>query len=238
MKIKSLKVVWFKQTKLLTGCRVAYGWKGRFCKVANSRNKWKTKTKTNAQNLSFEPELNQRPKDYFLETAYSPPLYQLSYRRKMKKECQEWVKTVSTIALGSNGLPYVLLFTTANQHPKKGTKLTFLQDCISVTKLPVFCQIVHSSCKIVGGGSIKVGVPVMTHMKSVYGLTKKLAHSLVTLPHFLRWAKRRGWTPLRTIPVDSSPAKSNNKIANKSVNTLPGSFYSKRIGTEGKDGKE
>lgn len=30
---------------------------------------------------SFEPELNQRPKDGRVKGAYSPPLYQLSYRR-------------------------------------------------------------------------------------------------------------------------------------------------------------
>ena len=30
---------------------------------------------------SFEPESNQRPKDVCYLTNYSPPLYQLSYRR-------------------------------------------------------------------------------------------------------------------------------------------------------------
>ena len=30
---------------------------------------------------SFEPESNQRPKDVHTGVAYSPPLYQLSYRR-------------------------------------------------------------------------------------------------------------------------------------------------------------
>lgn len=81
------------------------------------------------------------------------------------------------------------------------------------------CQIVHSSRKTVGGGSVKVGVLLMTHMKSVYVLTKKFAHSLVTLPHFLSWTRNRGRPPLHTILHNSSPAKSNNKIANKTVNT-------------------
>ncbi len=31
---------------------------------------------------SFEPESNQRPKDCWCNVYYSPPLYQLSYRRK------------------------------------------------------------------------------------------------------------------------------------------------------------
>ena len=34
---------------------------------------------------SFEPESNQRPKDYCFYVHYSPPLYQLSYRRKDEK---------------------------------------------------------------------------------------------------------------------------------------------------------
>lgn len=61
----------------------------------------------------------------------------------------------------------------------------------------------------------------MTHLKSVYGLTKKFAHSLVTLPHFLSWTMNRGRPPLHTILHNTSPAKSNNKTANKTVNTSP-----------------
>ena len=34
-----------------------------------------------ASGTSFEPESNQRPKDAHTYPAYSPPLYQLSYRR-------------------------------------------------------------------------------------------------------------------------------------------------------------
>ena len=38
---------------------------------------------------SFEPDLNQRPMDICLKVNYSPPLYQLSYRRwyKLKQLC-------------------------------------------------------------------------------------------------------------------------------------------------------
>ena len=34
---------------------------------------------------SFEPDLNQRPMDIWLKNNYSPPLYQLSYRRMDRK---------------------------------------------------------------------------------------------------------------------------------------------------------
>ena len=34
-----------------------------------------------ATGTSFEPESNQRPKDVRTDPVYSPPLYQLSYRR-------------------------------------------------------------------------------------------------------------------------------------------------------------
>ena len=43
---------------------------------------FKKKTRNNNKNNSFEPDLNQRPMDVcLLSTVYSPPLYQLSYRR-------------------------------------------------------------------------------------------------------------------------------------------------------------
>lgn len=105
-------------------------------------------------------------------------------------------------------------------------------------KLPVFCQIVHSSCKIVVGGSVKVGIPVMTHMKSVCFLTKKFANSSVILPYFLIWARRTERTHIHTVPHNSSPAKSYNKLANKSANTLPDSLHSEFRGMKEKGGKQ
>ena len=37
-----------------------------------------------AKKFSFEPDLNQRPKDSCMMPNYSPPLYQLSYRREIE----------------------------------------------------------------------------------------------------------------------------------------------------------
>lgn len=105
-------------------------------------------------------------------------------------------------------------------------------------KLPVFCQIVHSSCKTVVGGSVKVGIPVMTHMKSVCFLTKKFANSSVILPYSLIRARRTERTHTHTVPHNCSPAKSYNKLANKSANTLPDSLQSECGGIKEKGGKQ
>lgn len=51
-----------------------------FESIATNRDKKQTEKKLSVQ--SFEPELNQWPMDIFVQ-CYSPPLYQLSYRRDM-----------------------------------------------------------------------------------------------------------------------------------------------------------
>jgi hypothetical protein len=49
---------------------------------------------------SFEPESNQRPKDIWQVDHYSPPLYQLSYRRKdIKKEKILQFKDITVAAI-------------------------------------------------------------------------------------------------------------------------------------------
>ena len=39
-----------------------------------------------SKRFSFEPDLNQRPKDSCMKLDYSPPLYQLSYRRGIESD--------------------------------------------------------------------------------------------------------------------------------------------------------
>ncbi|KAJ7406052.1 hypothetical protein BTVI_66988 [Pitangus sulphuratus] len=57
---------------------------------------------------SFEPELNQRPKDGYA-SAYSPPLYQLSYRRKLMSKPPHMLITYSSNHSGLTPFPCIFM---------------------------------------------------------------------------------------------------------------------------------
>ena len=63
--------------------------KGKFAQLGARGWRRPSRRSKIASCTSFEPESNQRPKDVYMLRIYSPPLYQLSYRRARTRSC--WV---------------------------------------------------------------------------------------------------------------------------------------------------
>ena len=62
-----------------------------FCKDFDALLMQRQEWGKNFNSISFEPDSNQRPKDVNGRLTYSPPLYQLSYRRVLGNSRTSWI---------------------------------------------------------------------------------------------------------------------------------------------------